>query len=657
MALAIGVSVTFAATPQVKPPPTTPESYLGIHPYFSLENIDTEGGEAFRIMGMCFHGSDLYVTTFTPDRLDKEPCKTGKVLRIENATNASKNGEKPKVTTLCDWLYEPGAITVVGDSIYVGEKDRVIRFDQGTKKTQFKKGAETVLLDGLSSPNFHTFTIGFEHLKKDGETYLCGNLTTAVLLGGKRGVMAPPNPNVHRGSTFTLGPINGNETATSVKLEFLAGGLRTPNGLCVGPDNTVWVSDNQGVFNPSNELIRVKKGAFYGHYLLQERGRVSAFQPVDVDSVTGNPAFQTAATVHLPQGSVSRSPSQPVVISGETGLLKPYNGQILLGEFTTGRLLRIFTEEVGGVWQGAVFQHSGGPADAQGNNGFVAGPNRIVRGPDGNFYVGEIGHGGLWMFNNNVQGLQRLRIKSPSEAPADFNEILAARVIEGGFEIEFLKPMPENTIRLEDIEVAQWTYFPTEAYGGTDEGKMKIKPAGLAFDSTGKKAKLIINGLKDDGAQYLLVDATGKKSNHNTGWVAYVKINPKPGAPSQLRANEFCYTLHKKLGGRDANANDLIELATEERAHQNYQSLCLSCHVQRDNGWGAPNLVGILGRKQKVIRGGMEVDVTVDRAYLVNAVLNPDAEKSLPFKDVAMPPLGLTPQQAEAMVDYILKLD
>lgn len=656
-ACAFGTSITFAAAPKVKQAPTTPEPYIGIHPYFSLENIDTEGGETFRIMGMCFDGAVLYVTTFTPDRLNKEPCKTGRVLRVENATSAGKNGQRLKVTTLCDWLYEPGAIAVVGTNIYVGEKDRIVRFNQGTEKSRFEKGEETVLLDGLSTPNFHTFTIGFEHLKKDGELYLVGNLTTAVLSGGKRATMSPPNPKVYRGSTFTLGPITGNETADSLKVNFLAGGFRTPNGLGIGPANEIWVTDNQGVFNPSNELIRIKEGAFYGHYLLQENGRGSAFQPKDVDSIAGNPAFQTAATVHLPQGSVSRSPSLPVVIKATEGLLKPYNGQILLGEFTTGRLLRIFTEEVDGIWQGAVFQHSGGPSDDQGNDGFVAGPNRIVLGPDGHFYVGEIGHGGLWIFNNNAQGLQRLRVKSQHEAPENFNEILAARVVEGGFEIEFLKPVKEDSIHLDDVEVAQWTYFPTQAYGGTDEGKTRIKPHALSFNPSRKKATLLVNGLKDDSAQYLLVDGAGQKSNHNTGWVTHVKINPGRGVPQQLRANEFWYTLHKKIGGQDATANDPIELTSEERAHQNYQSLCLSCHVQRDNGWAAPNLIGIMGRKQKVIRDGKQVDVTIDRHYLVNAILNPDAEKSVPFKEVAMPPLGLTPEQAEAMVDYILKLE
>lgn len=62
------------------------------------------------------------------------------------------------------------------------------------------------------------------------------------------------------------------------------------SGPCwaVGPDGEMGVIDNQGVFNPSNEFIRVQKGAFYGHYLLKrDDNNIAAFQPEDVDSEVG----------------------------------------------------------------------------------------------------------------------------------------------------------------------------------------------------------------------------------------------------------------------------------------------------------------------------------------------------------------------------------
>ncbi len=661
--LALGLALNAAEIPAAKKKEKSNENkvkatavaepVVGVHPFFALENIDTEGGEVFRIGGMAFDKDVLYVTTLQPDRTNQAAFKAGKVLRVENVLQAGKDGKKLKVTTLCDWLYEPCAIAVIGGSIYVGEKDRIIRFDDGVHKNSFQKGEETVILKGTSTPNFHTYTIGFEQYKKDGKTFLCGNFTTAVLIGGKRDVMIPPNPEVHRGSNFILGPVDGKETPNSVKLEFLAGGFRTPNGIEIGPDNAVWVVDNQGVFNPSNELIRIEKGKFYGHYLRTENGRVSAFQPSAIDAEVGSPKGQTPATVHLEQNAVCRSAAQPIVLRNETGVLAPYNGQILLTEFTSGRILRVFTEQVGGVWQGVAFQHTGGASDKDGNNGLAAGPHRIEQGPDGNFYIGEIGAGGLWEFNGNWQGLQRYRVKSAAEVPADFNEILAVRVVDGGFEIEFLKPIPANSIALNDIKISQWTYFPTHNYGGKDEGKMMLKPKALTFDASGKKATLIINGLKDDND----IITNGTLSNDNTGWVVNVEFNPRTSGKSLLHTKEFWYTLHKKIGGKEVGAGDVIALTKGEALQQTFQSLCMSCHVEREGGvWGAPNLKGILGRKQTVMRDGKQVEVTVDRNYLIQAILHPDAEKSLPFKDVAMPPLGLSEEAAADLADYILSL-
>jgi len=280
--------------------------------------------------------------------------------------------------------------------------------------------------------------------------------------------MIPPNKNVHRGSTFLFGPVTGSEAPESVSLEYIAGGYRTPNGIEVGPENEIYVADNQGIFNPSNKLIRLSQGAFYGHYLYStpNKGRAAAFQPTDVDPAKGDVTRITPPTLHLPQEIVSRSPAQPHVIHNRKGVLAPYNGQILLCDFTTGQMLRASLEEVKGTWQGVVFKHTAGKADKNGENGFTAAPNRIVEGPDGNYYIGQIGAGRLWEFNGTQYGIQRFRVKKQDEVPTSFNEILNVKACDGGLEIEFLKPIEPSTISLKDIDITQWTYQPTPSYGG-----------------------------------------------------------------------------------------------------------------------------------------------------------------------------------------------
>ena len=538
----------------------------------------------------------------------------------------------------------------MGDSIYVGEKHRIIRFDDGVNKDKVDSSKAVVLVDGISDNNFHTYTVGFEQLVRDGKTYLCGNFTTAIQLGGKRAKLNPENKEVLRGSNFLLGPVTGSEAANALEIEYQAGGFRTPNGVEVGPDNVVYVADNQGIFNPSNELHRVKPGSFYGHFLYTDGGRATAFQPKGVDPEEGSPAGQQRTTVNLPQGIVANSPAQPHVIRDRKGVLAPYNGQILLCEFTKGEILRVAMEQVDGIWQGVVFRHSNGTADKDGNNGFTGGPNRLEVGPDGHYYIGQIGAGGLWQFNDRVHGLQRFAVKE--KAPAGFNEILNVNVVDGGFKLEFYKPVPEGSISAQDLNISQWTYSPTKRYGGQQVGTFKLKATSLEFNSDRTNAVLKVNGLKDGSPKYVI---KGKNtSSENSGWVTHVTFDPKVKGKSIFRSKEFWYTLHRKIGGQDAKANEIVSLTAKEKIELKFQSLCMACHRQTDAGWAAPNLVGILGRQQKVIRAGKEVDVTVDRDYIINSILNPESEKTVEFKDAMMAPLGLEEKEAAALADYII---
>lgn len=619
-----------------------------IHPMLDLEAIKIEGLEQLKIGGMCFHEESLYVVTFSPDRMNKKPDYDGKLIRVDNLTSEGN----PKMTVLCGGLYEPAAVGIVGESIYVGTKDQIIRFDDALGKDVLKKDIATVMVDGISTNNFHTYTIGFESYVKDGKQYLCGSFTTAIQLGGKRDYMIPPNKNIHRGSTFIYGPVTGSEAPKNASFEYLAGGFRTPNGLEVGPENQVYVADNQGIFNPSNKLIRLTPGAFYGHYLYDDKkGRAAAFQPKDVNTEVGDVSKIEPPTLHLPQEIVSKSPAQPHVIHNRKGVLAPYNGQILLCDFTTGQILRASLEEVEGTWQGVVFKHTSGKADEHGNNGLTGAPNRLIEGPDGHYYIGQIGAGGLWEFNGKQAGLQRFKVKDKSDVISDFNEILNVKAIEGGFELEFLKPLPANSITANEIDVLQWTYHPTKNYGGPQIATQKISATKLSFDESGKKAKLLINGLKDGSD----IVGKGKITNQNSGWVIEVKFNPKKDGEPLLYNEKFWYTMHKRLGKKTEAKT--IEIAKNLKIEMMFKSLCIACHHELDSGkWGAPDLRGIIGREQIVIRDGKEVKVKVDDAYMINAILNPNAEKPIEYKDAVMANPGLDLQGAKDMLDYIKSL-
>ena len=160
-----------------------------LHPLYKLENVYPGNDVELKVSAMTFMGDDLYVTVFTPDRTNKAPFKEGEVFRVSGLIG---NSDRSKIvaTRLMGGLYEPTAIANHGGKLYIGEKDKISRLEDKNGNGLYEPDEKVVLIDGISQPNFHTYTVGFGKIEKDGKTYLAGNLTTSVKLGGAR---APAN--------------------------------------------------------------------------------------------------------------------------------------------------------------------------------------------------------------------------------------------------------------------------------------------------------------------------------------------------------------------------------------------------------------------------------------------------------------------------------
>lgn len=624
-----------------------------LHPLFKLENVFPEQEVELKVSAMTFHGNDLYVTAMTPDRQDKAPDKDGKIFRV---TGLIGNSDRSKIRAevVMKGLFEPAAIAIFEGKIYIGEKDKISRLDDLNNDGKYTKNEQVVLISGVSQPNFHTYTVGFGLIKRDGKTFLGGNLTTSVKIGGARAHNVTVNPKTKRGSTFLLGPITGTEKPSDVDIRYLAGGYRTPNGFNIGPSGEIVVTDNQGVFNPTNEFIRITEGAFYGHYLLKrDDSNTAAFQPDAVDSKIGGSRYQTPPTVHMPQGIVSRSPTQPIALEGLSGPMAVYNGQWLVGDLTLGRINRVFVEQVEGVWQGAAFLHSGGH-DPEGKTGLTAGPNRIVRGPDGQYYIGHIGHGGLWRFlpkkgeqPKPLWGLQRLSFVSPKDIPTNFNEMVAVRDIPGGLEVEFFHPVSMQQLSELKLSAEQWTYVPTNGYGGRPFGNEKLNATVASVD--GKRLRLKIDGIRDNTPPYI----THKKySNENVGWVIQLTL----GGIGLYKDRAWYTMVHHQGGGTKlAIAKDKASVENDPVAYAKaqFKAVCAACHSLDGSRLAGPSFKGLAGKEQKIIRDGKEMEIKVDRDYLQRAIRTPLADIPVGYPP-AMPNLGLSPAEEKAMVDWIL---
>ncbi|MEM1270310.1 MAG: family 16 glycoside hydrolase [Bacteroidota bacterium] len=445
-----------------KPGDTMPVE--GVHPSFDLATIRPNDFQP-RVGGMDFlPDGRLVICTWDPD---------GAVYVLDGVQEEDPG--EITVKRIAFGLAEPLGLKVVDGEIYVLQKQELTHLVDTNGDDVTDEYRAVAAGWGVTS-NFHEFAFGLEH---EDDAFFA-TLATAIDPGGRS--TQPQNPD--RGRVIRI--------EHDGSYEFIAQGLRTPNGIGRGHDGRMYIADNQGDWLPSSKIVVVEPGAFYGN------------RSVDPDGVAD--LEETPPVVWLPQNEIGNSPSQPAVLD-----VAPYTGQMVHGEVTHGGVKRVFVEDVEGQFQGAVFRFT---------QGLEAGINRLAWGPDGALYVGGIGSSGNWgQAGKRRYGLQRLMPNGKTTF-----EMLAVRALSNGLEIEFTEPLPENQgWRTGDYEIVSWRYEPTEMYGGPkiDERFEAVKSASVSEDRT--RVFLEIDGIEANRVVYVrlvgpFVSETGQSLWSTEAW-------------------------------------------------------------------------------------------------------------------------------------------
>lgn len=467
-----------------------------VHPGYSLTDLRPEGFEPM-VAGLDWTDDDrlavLTTGSVSPGGWVENP-EPGEVFLLDNVTGETSKDEVTYEKVATD-LFNPLGIAVIGDSIYVSERDKLTELTDPDGDGFYDD--HSTVAEWPFGGNFHEFAFGLLH----DDDYFYVNLSVAINNGG---ATTDPQPAPNRGTAIRVDRETG-------EIEYVAGGLRTPNGMVKGPDGELFVMDNQGAWLPSSKLVHIEQGKFFNHF-------TNPAGPFDDTPVS-------APALWVPQNEIGNSPSAPVQL--EEG---PYAGQLVFGDVTYGGLQRGFLEKVEGEYQGAVFRHSAG---------LEAGVNRTVVGPDGALYVGGIGEGGNWSEPGKLRyGLQKL---TPNREDAfDMTEM---RVTKKGFEVEYTQPLSAETVAkiAEDPNAAfrmdHWRYVPTRNYGGpkVDERPLFVAGAKVSRDRT--KVTLTVDGLEPGRVVHLrsprpFSDAEGRELWNTEAWYT---LNAIPGykAPAE----------------------------------------------------------------------------------------------------------------------------
>lgn len=246
-------------------------------------------------------------------------CSTdGDVWLVEGFT---KNSGKLTWQRIASGLFQPLGIKVIKEEIFVTCRDQIVRLHDfnGDRETDFYESFNN---DHQVTDHFHEFAMG---LQADKE----GNLYYAKSARHAREALVPQHGTLIKVSKDGL------------KTEIIATGFRAANGVCLNPDGTFIVTDQEGHWNPMNRINWVEKGGFYGNMF--------GYNP---------PADSTEKGMELPLVWVERerdqSPSELLwVNSKKWGAL---NGKLLNFSYGYGKVFVVPHEKIGEQVQGGIFE-------------------------------------------------------------------------------------------------------------------------------------------------------------------------------------------------------------------------------------------------------------------------------------------------------------
>ncbi len=392
--------------------------------------------------------------------------------------------------------FETLGLKIVDEMIYTSGRDQITRYHDlnGDGEADFYESFNNEI---TSSRGFHEFVFDL-HTDNDGNFYFA---KAAPVRGGGRGFGGGGGNgeiSAHAGTVLRV-PKDGS------KLEVYATGFRAPNGIGVSPNGQVTTGDNEGTYVPACPVNWVEPGSYHG--VVDTAHRV----PVPE---------RTPPLVWLSKDKFDNSGGGQIWVTSQKW--GPYEGQLLHMSYGKCTLNVVFTDEVGGVMQGAALQL---PLR------FTSSAMRARFNPvDGQLYVA--GLRGWQTTAVNPGGLDRVRYTGK-----ELYSITKVAVDKDGIHLSFSQPLDEEEgADPESFSIERWNYatrfgtdkvvdgtlvrgeFKTANYGGhdvhvDDPSKVGREEVGIVAANLSKDRKsvtLVLTENKPADQVYLRCNVSAK---------------------------------------------------------------------------------------------------------------------------------------------------
>ena len=348
-------------------------------------------------------------------------------------------------------LFQPLGLKIVNEKIHLTCRDHltVLQDLNGDGEIDFY---ECLNNDHQVTEHFHEFAMG---LQIDAE----GNFYYA-----KSGRHALPAVVPHHGTLLRVSR-DGSTT------EILATGFRAANGVCMNPDGSFIVTDQEGFWNPKNRINWVTidphaKPKFYGNM----------FGYHDITDTADSAMEPPLCWI---TNKFDRSPAELLwVDSMKWGGL---NGGLLNLSYGNGKVFLVLHEEVAGVQQGGMIALP-----------IPAFPTGVMRGrfrpQDQELYLC-----GMFAWAGDATspgGIYRLRATgNPIVLPT------ALQAKESGLYLTFPEAIDPKSIGSEQVKIQTWSLKRSEKYGSDHYNRQELQVRGTSLSADGKTIQIDVDEL------------------------------------------------------------------------------------------------------------------------------------------------------------------
>ena len=394
--------------------------------------------------------------------------------RVWSARDTDGDGLEDQLQPFSDELAAPFGVVAHDDYIDVINKYALLRLYDRDRNGHAER--TEILASGWGhTGDYHDWAVGIA-TDVDGNYYIAtpcqqdDRSPAAAYLRGQVMQLAPRQPTADDPQKYSLNP--------------LSAGHRFPVGIARNRQGEMFVTDNQGNYNPFNELNHVIAGRRYG--FINKLDRAADFKPPLTPPAIDIPHPWTRSV----NGICFLETPERLRAAGRRDHFGPWEGHLVGCEYDTRRLIRMSLQRVGDTIQGAAYPLT---LDKPAQGEPLLGPLACAVSPGGDLYIGSIRDSG-WGGANNIGTLVRMRINS-HDLPAGIAEV---RAVAAGLEVHFTRPIDrQKALDLTNYSLISYTRVSTPAYGSPDQQLRSEKLLSVEVAADGRRVLVKLAELRE----------------------------------------------------------------------------------------------------------------------------------------------------------------